>query len=44
MVKLTASSRITTFNPGHKPPQVMIAAFTLDGLKYKNFLGPASNH
>ncbi len=37
-------SRMTTFNPGHNPPQVTIHALTYEGLKCKNFLGPASNH
>lgn len=44
MVKVTKISRITTFSPGHNPPQVTMAALTSEGLKCKNFLGPAKSH
>lgn len=37
-------SLMTTLSPGQSPPQVTIAALTYDGLKCKNFLGPARSH
>jgi|TARA_B110000967_G_scaffold188643_1_gene211654 hypothetical protein len=35
------SCRITSFKPGHKPPQVTIAAFTACGSKKMVSRGPA---
>jgi hypothetical protein len=32
---------MTLFKPGHKPPHVTIAAFTLSGAKCRDFRGPA---